>query len=323
MMTLDTVKIKANKKYMLNFKIMFCEEYAKDGMKTGLYYSSKKDASIPFNVFVGVDLIKQTLTLEFSSKILGQDYPKLISKDTIRQCLVNFNKLGLCLIDVDGVLNTGCITAMDVTTDKDMPLTNEVLDALARNVNQYRRYKWNHYEGEGITFQRDVKAKDCKESFTIYNKEKELEKTENRQWLSTLDDQAALLGHFKGKTRFEVKLPTKRKIQATLGLKDTYIADILNCDRNVLLYVFNRIFGHKEEPAITPSGNYEEWAMKIVLRHFNGNTHRIDEELRKVYSDKSRSGRTERMKKLCAVWKKMQSEDIPRDYIDEVRNVLK
>ena len=34
---------------------------------------------------------------------MAERYPELISKYTIRQCLENLNKLGICTIDVDGV----------------------------------------------------------------------------------------------------------------------------------------------------------------------------------------------------------------------------
>lgn len=117
-LTFDRLKIKANYKYLLERQIQFNQRYNPDnGDLIGQYYSSENDKLVPFNLFIAVSKPKQTLTLEFSSKILGEDYPKLISKYTIRQCLENINKLGICRIDVDGILQTGCITSADVTND--------------------------------------------------------------------------------------------------------------------------------------------------------------------------------------------------------------
>ena len=85
-LTFDRLKIKANYKYLLERQIQFNQRYNPDnGDLIGQYYSSENDKLVPFNLFIAVSKPKQTLTLEFSSKILGEDYPKLISKYTIRQ----------------------------------------------------------------------------------------------------------------------------------------------------------------------------------------------------------------------------------------------
>lgn len=110
-LTFDLVKIKANENYFLEKQVAFNETHnPKNGDLTGEYFSSKDNKSIPYNLYIAVSKPRQTLTLEFSSKVLGRDYPKLISRDTIRQCLENINALGICRIDVDRVLQTGCIT---------------------------------------------------------------------------------------------------------------------------------------------------------------------------------------------------------------------
>ena len=143
-LTFDRLKIKANYKYLLERQIQFNQRYNPDnGDLIGQYYSSENDKLVPFNLFIAVSKPKQTLTLEFSSKILGEDYPKLISKYTIRQCLENINKLGICRIDVDGILQTGCITSADITKDVHATLSDETLHALSLWVKNYRRYKWD------------------------------------------------------------------------------------------------------------------------------------------------------------------------------------
>ena len=82
--TLDRIKIKANNKYLLDQQIKFNKDYDhRSGMLKGEYYSSKADGDVPYNLFIATNKTKQTLTLEFSSKVLQEDYPKLISKETI------------------------------------------------------------------------------------------------------------------------------------------------------------------------------------------------------------------------------------------------
>ncbi len=195
----DTIKIKANLRYLIEKHVPFNTEYATDGTLTGEYYSSRNDDNIPFNVYVAVSYTKQTLTLEFSSKILLEDYPKLISRDTIRQCLINLNNLGICRVDIDSILHTGCITKADITKDIKMPLTDNILSALNENVGMYRRYKWKYYRKTGIEFSRDVKDVRSKESLKLYDKWTELKvNAESRKFLSMLTNHEEIENHFDG-----------------------------------------------------------------------------------------------------------------------------
>ena len=79
LITFDRIKIKSNYKYLLNTKVKFNEMFhSRSGEKIGIFYSSKDDINIPYNLYIAVSYIKQTLTLEFSSKILKEKYPDLI-----------------------------------------------------------------------------------------------------------------------------------------------------------------------------------------------------------------------------------------------------
>lgn len=247
-LTFDRLKIKANYKYLLERQIQFNQRYNPDnGDLIGQYYSSENDKLVPFNLFIAVSKPKQTLTLEFSSKILGEDYPKLISKYTIRQCLENINKLGIFRIDVDGILQTGCITSADVTKDVHATLSDETLHALSLWVKNYRRYKWDYYDSEGIDFIRDVKSSKCKECIRVYRKEKEIIKPKNKDFLSILPNKWEVVKQFNGVTRFEVKLETIGKVRSYLNLKDTYINDVLNAEANPILTMYDRVFGHTSD----------------------------------------------------------------------------
>lgn len=141
MIKCDTIKIKSNYKYLLdkniNFNILFD---SKKNNVNGEYYSSQGNNNIPFNLYIATNYSKQTLTIEFSSKILFEDYPKLITAESLPQCLYNLNDMGICTIDIDAVLKTGCITQADITKDVSLELTDEILTALNNNVSNYRRF---------------------------------------------------------------------------------------------------------------------------------------------------------------------------------------
>ena len=211
----DRIKIKSNHKFLLKTKIRFNEMFhSRSGERIGLFYSSKDDINIPYNLFIAVNYPKQTLTLEFSSKILKEYYPYLISKATIKEYLININQLDICEINIDGILSDGAITSVDVTRDTDLLLSDNILNSLNSQVNNYRRFKWTHYDKEGITFTKDVKSKDCVETITLYNKEKEINTSCNKKFLNSLSQQ--IKNYFKGKTQFEVTLSTPKKIKSYL-----------------------------------------------------------------------------------------------------------
>ena len=322
LITFDRIKIKSNYKYLLDTKVKFNEMFhSRSGEKTGLFYSSKDDINIPYNLYIAVSYVKQTLTLEFSSKILKENYPDLISRDTIKKCLTNINQLNICNIDVDSILSNGVVTSVDITYDADLILNDNLLDALNSQVNNYRRFKWTHYNNEGITFTKDVKSKDCTETITLYNKEKEICTSHNKNFLNSLSQPQQIMDYFKGKTRFEITLDTPKKIMNYLNLTDTKIFSVLNSDTNPILILFDKIFNNSVTNISNSTfDNYEEWSMKIILDSYNGDLKRLEQDVRNKFS--SRSGATKRMKKFEAVHHAMTSASTNENLIEKVRNLL-
>lgn len=307
---------------LLDTKVKFNEMFhSRSGEKTGLFYSSKDDINIPYNLYIAVSYVKQTLTLEFSSKILKENYPDLISRDTIKKCLTNINQLNICNIDVDSILSNGVVTSVDITYDADLILNDNLLDALNSQVNNYRRFKWTHYNNEGITFTKDVKSKDCTETITLYNKEKEICTSHNKNFLNSLSQPQQIMDYFKGKTRFEITLDTPKKIMNYLNLTDTKIFSVLNSDTNPILILFDKIFNNSVTNISNATfDNYEEWSMKIILDSYNGDLKRLEQDVRNKFS--SRSGATKRMKKFEAVHHAMTSASTNENLIEKVRNLL-
>lgn len=320
--TLDRIKIKSNYKYLLDAQIQFNKDYDhRSGMLKGEYYSSKADNDVPYNLYIATSKPKQTLTIEFSSKILQENYPKLISKSTIRDCLQRVNQLGICHIDVENILSTGCITSMDVTTDVDLQLTPSVLNALNERVGNYRRYRWEHYENEGISFSRDVKSRDCKEALIVYNKSKELQRAENFPFLKSLPNKTQVLDFFNGKTRFELSLDTTRKIKRYTEVEDTYICDVLNTKSNPLLKVFDNIFGNVEACYDTKPQDYDTFMMNLLLAQYGNDLKKIEQTLRDCF--KSRSGLTKRMNKIQGLLEsKRTSTEKQTNILQYVRKLL-
>ena len=241
----------------------------------------------------------------------------------VKECLANINQLNICNIDIDSILSNGAITSADVTYDANLILSDNLLDTLNSQVNNYRRFKWSHYEKEGITFTKDVKSRDCAETITLYNKEKEIWSSHNKNFLNNLSRPQLVTNYFKGKTRFEITLNTPKKIMNYLNLTDTKIFSVLNSDANPILTQFDKVFGNSStnfSVSNTTFDNYEDWSMKILIETYNRDLKRLEQEIRTKYP--SRSGALKRMKKIEAVYHAMTSASTSENAIEKIRNLL-
>lgn len=187
-------------------------------------------------------------------------------------------------------------------------------------VKNYRRYKWDYYDSEGIDFIRDVKSPKCKECIRIYRKEREITKSKNKAFLDTLPNKQEVIEHFKGVTRFEVKLETISKVRSYLNIKDTYINEVLNAEANPILAMYDRVFGNATDAPNVQRSSYDDFAMQTILKTYNGDLKTIEMILKSCFA--SRSGLSKRMDKVNWVLEKMQYSTDSVNYINSVRNLL-
>ncbi len=197
------------------------------------------------------------------------------------------------------------------------------MDTLNSCVANYRRYKWKHYQKEGIRFSKDVKSKECAESIVIYDKEKEIET--NKDFLSYLDNPDKVVNYFQGKSRLEMDLDTLKKIRKALNIDTTHISDVFGSQENPLLTQFNKIFGGGEIENKQCINNYETYAMNAIIEKHNGDIKKIEQEMKDldVYSKNSRNGLSERMKKIKTLIQQRNEELYnSRGILTEIRKKL-
>ncbi len=319
MIKCDTIKIKSNYKYLLDKKVNFNVLYdAKQNWQNGELYSSKGNQDIPFNLYIATNYAKQTLTLEFSSKILFDDYPKLITAETLPQCLRNLNNLGICTVDVGGILKTGCVTKADITEDVPFELTDDILTALNNNVENYRRFKWQHYIGKGITFTKNVVGRG-REEIKFYNKIKELSSSaQNRRFLSMLNSRQSVESYFSDKTRVEITLATQPQIRDSLQIDNTYLPVFFSSTANPILSQFDKIFDTSKTELSADIDTYDAWAMSVILEHYGGNLQQIEQSIRGLY--KFRSSLNSRMQKIERLQRTQNVSQ--RSKVEDVRELL-
>lgn len=301
----DTIKIRTKIEYLKDTIIEFNKNYNRNGDVTGRYYNSKNDKLVPYNLYVGISYSSQSLTLEFSSKVLLGNYSKLITRSTLKECIENINKLNICTLNTEAICSDCYITG-DVTKDIEYQLSHNDYCTLNRCVGNYRRYRWEHYENEGIRFFKDVKTTKLKESLVIYNKGKEIEK--NKDFLSVVDNSQSIIDYFNGKTRFEIDLSNDYKMKKYLNIPTTHIDNVFSSKANPILLQFNKIFGEGDISDTSYIKNSESYEMMKNIQSCNGDLKKIEQELKDYNIYSSRSGLTDKMRKYKQLHTKMYNE---------------
>ena len=113
MIKLDKLKIVVNEKYITNIN----EDVFTTIIKNGQIVEYRYEQQYPYLLYIEKDLIEHELVIEFTGQILQEQYPLLISKDTIRQCLESINKLVICHINVPEILQNSVVVKADVSHD--------------------------------------------------------------------------------------------------------------------------------------------------------------------------------------------------------------
>ena len=101
MLTFDKLKIVADIRTIKVSDENRFEFIEKDGILSALKYYQEH----PYLLKIKVDYECGEVVIEFCGKILGKDYPKLISKETIRQCFETINDLGFVEVDIDAMMD--------------------------------------------------------------------------------------------------------------------------------------------------------------------------------------------------------------------------
>ena len=225
MLKIDKIKIVSNIRNISNINEDKFTTIIKDGCITEQKFTSLS----PYLLYIEADLREQELVIEFSSKILHNNYPHSINTTNIRECLSTINTLGLCDIDIDSIIEDGSVVKVDVCQDIDYHDCKGLCKSIRSSISNYRAYTAK-LNGTNLTIDKTANTKSLKRRIIIYDKAKELTKATNRRFIESLTDKQAVLDHFNGKIRFEMNLNSKEQIRQCLKVTDTSINAVLNTE---------------------------------------------------------------------------------------------
>ena len=275
MLTFDKLKLVTQ---IENIKIL--EESAfniksKDNVISHLEFHQK----VPFLLNIEVDYEDNELVLEFTGKVLGSDYPKLISIDTIKQCFININNMGICLLDIDAIMDDASVVKCDVTQDvccDDVPALTKYI---ASNIINYREYIARTLRNSNFVVEKNVTTRGYKKRLTIYNKQKEMNKRENSRYMTEYNIPP---NTFENICRFELNLNSTAQIKKSLGISDTCLQSVLTATNNPIRDFLDDVVADSNYTiSLTDKQSY---FTTLVLRDCDYDIHKVEAKMRQLYS---------------------------------------
>ena len=300
MITFDKLKIVTNIDDITDIDTTVFVTQTKDGEI--LYYKYRQET--PYCLLIQADYNKQELVLEFTGKILMDDYPQLINRNNIVQCLETINGMGICRIDTEAILAHGEICKCDVT--KDIPSTQmqEIILQMKQSLTNYDKWTCAKYQGNGLVIYNTVKTDRYKKRLNIYDKQKELNKACNREFLNTISNKQQLLDYFRDKIRFELNIDTKAQIRLLLGVMDNRLHSVLSSNANPILTVFDEAIRQNENTAY--HSDLKEYMMALLIRECHNDLEEVEAKIRAM-TPKTVSIR-KKMQPFRDLYTKMQNE---------------
>ena len=308
MITFDKLKIVADIR-----AIEVCDESRFEFIeKNGIVSSLKYYQEHPFLLMIKVDYECREVVIEFCGKILGKDYPKLISKDTILQCFRAIDALGFCKIDVDAMMDADVVKC-DVT--KDIPVADvpKVTEYVRNHIRNYQQYLCRKMRNGNVVVEKNVVSKKTKKRMTIYNKENEMRRFANKPFV----EEYGLEDAFSGMCRFELNLDSKEQIRKSLRIADTKLMTVLSSDTDPISDFLDDVV----EPRVTvPLTDKKSYVTMLVLKDCDFDLEKVEAKMREFSRSRGTSIR-DMMKPYKAMMEQMSSQQ-ESDVWEDVRRKL-
>lgn len=244
----------------------------KDGMLLSMKYYQDK----PNMLMVKIDFMQNETVVEFSGKILGHDYPKLISIDNIRDCFHNIEALGFCTFDMDLIMGS-TVVSCDVTKDVRCADIKQLKSYIRSHISNYDKYVCRALRNGNIILEKNVTTKRIKKRMTIYDKEAEMQKTDN---MSFMKDNG-LTDEFRDVCRFEINLNTKEQIRNALHIGDTDLASVLTSTANPIKEFIEEAVRDEEE--YKDCSDWKSYQRYLVLKDCNFDLAQVEAKVRSLY----------------------------------------
>lgn len=269
-----------------------------------IYY--KYQQKEPFSLLIMADYQHNELVLEFTGKILQDKYPQLLNRDTILYALENINKLNVCTLNTEAILSDAEVVKCDVTTDVTHDI-NSIIPTIRQNLANYSKWNIKRY-ANGIVLENTVSTPRYKKRLVIYDKEKEMQMTDNVNFVNRLPDGQAVTDYFRSKVRFELNINTKQQIRQLLNIPNNDLQSVLNATANPLLAVIDEAVRY--EPQRPKAKTLRDYERELLLRSCDFDLVKVEATIRGLSSKNTPIKRA--MQPYRELAKRIQTDTTPQ-----------
>lgn len=250
--------------------------------KNGVVSALKYYQELPYLLMIKVDYQSREVVVEFSGKVLGKDYPKLISISTIAKCFENINALGFCSLDVETMMDSDVVKC-DVTKDVKIQDVSGLTQYIRNHISNYQQFLCRKLRNGNLVVDKNVVSRKTKKRMIIYDKEKEMHRAENEAFVEA----NGLEGAFDGMCRFEINLDSKEQIRQALHVHNTKLMTVLSADANPIAdYLDNVVQSPIEDISIPDKKTY---MMTLVLKDCDYDLEKVEAKLRSFINSRGTS----------------------------------
>ena len=151
MITFDKLKIVADISSIEIHDQSRFEVITKKGVVTALKFYQE----LPYLLMIKVDYQNREVVIEFSGKVLGRDYPELISISTIGTCFENINALGFCSLDVEAMMDADVVKC-DVTKDVKIRDVSGLTQYVRNHISNYQQFLCRKMRNGNLVVEKNV-----------------------------------------------------------------------------------------------------------------------------------------------------------------------
>lgn len=231
-----------------------------------LYHKYHKEK--PYNLLIMADYCHNELVIEFTGKILKDNYKSLINRDNIRECFNEINKLDICSLDIDDIISNGNVVKCDVTKDIHTTEYNNIICLIKQNLSSYKKWVCKEYRG-GLSLENCVATTRYKKRLIVYDKAKELSKATNVEFLNSVSNADDIISYFEHKIRFELNMNTMKQIRDLLCISDNNVMNVFSSSANPILSVFDEAVKKISLPQFKLSLRDYERSLLLKECHYN------------------------------------------------------
>lgn len=243
-----------------------------------------------------INTMSNELTIEFTGKLLKRHYPLLINANTIRTCLAAINRLGVCVLNIDAIMNDAYVVKCDVTKDVvDLDLA-ELKDYISTHIANYNQWTMRPVRNsDNVILEKNVVTPRNKRRLSIYNKEEEMRKATNKDYISWAGNEVQ--DSFRGITRLELSLTTCAAIRSVLMIEDTSLETVLNADANPIADLLDSAL-RKDTCFTSTITTLSQFDKQTTLAYYNWDIEAIEKNARIIYKDRYHRNKLEPYQRL-------------------------